>query len=84
MQGEFDDILGQDDPEREHKKWIEENKTETPSNKTFKDLSDVYNRSQKRWQIEEEVKEELRKRFDQAEKELMEEKKELEKGVYNV
>ena len=76
--GEFDDILGQDDPEKEHKKWIEENKTEEPTNKSFKTLNDTYQKSQRRWKLEAEVKEELKKRFDEAEKELIKEKLEFE------
>lgn len=78
MEGEFDDILGQDDPEKKHKEWVEENKTETPSNKSFKTLNDAYQKSQKRWKMEAEVKEELKERFEEAEKKLMEQKQEFE------
>ena len=76
--GEFDDILGEDDPEKEHKKWIEENKTEEPSNKSFKTLNDVYQKSQKRWKGEADVKEEITKRFEEAQKKLLREKMEFE------
>ena len=50
MDGNFDDILGQDDPEKEHKEWVEENKTESPSNKSFRVLNDAYQKSRpKHW-----------------------------------
>jgi predicted phage gp36 major capsid-like protein len=78
MEGEFDDILGQDDPEKKHKEWVEENKTGTPSNKSFKTLNDAYQKSQKRWKMEAEVKEELKERFEEAEKKLIKEKLEFE------
>lgn len=80
MQGDFDDILGQDDPEKEHKEWVEENKTESPSHKSFRVLNDAYQKSQKRWAEEEELKEEFDYRYEKAKAKLNEQKEEFEKG----
>lgn len=52
MNGDFDDILGKDAPGKE------ENKTDKPTNKSFRILNDAYQKAQKRWKIEEEVKKE--------------------------
>lgn len=82
MQGEFDDILGQDDPEKEHKEWIEENKTKEPAKKSFRTLSDVYQKAQKRWAVEKEIKEAVQKEmaesFERAKEKLENQKEEFE------
>ena len=80
MQGEFDDILGQGDPEKKHKEWIDENATEKPASKSFRNLYEVYENVQEQWREEEILKEEFDKQFDQAKRDLAETKREFERG----
>lgn len=87
MPNDFDDILGPDDPEKEHKKWMEANEkafhqTDKPASKSYRKLTGVYEKSMDKWEVEDGIRKQLQKemneRFERAKERLEEEKKELE------
>jgi len=87
MKGEFDDILGEDVLEMEVLEMEDKDITDDApelDKYPFERVNDAYEKSQKRWEMEAEVKEELKERFEEAERKLMEQKKAFEKGTDNV
>ncbi len=74
MQGEFDDILGPD------YKMEDDIIYDAPDDNNER-LNDAYEKAQKRWGMEMEVKEELKKQFEQAQRELMEQKKMFDNDI---